>query len=122
MRYELKRIEIWSVVKIVFVISLFIGFLISLLYAGLFLLMGTLGTALGGQDFASLLPVGGIALVFIIFFVTIVISVVYTLAAIIFIGLYNLIAGWAGGFVVQFESIPEPRQISSMPKTEEPAS
>ncbi len=122
MRYELKRIEIWSVVKIIFVISLFIGFLISLLYAGLFLLMGTLGSALGGQDIANILPVGGVALVFIIVFVTIVISVVYTLAAIIFIGLYNLIAGWAGGFIVHFESIPEHQQTISTPKTEEPTS
>lgn len=108
MRYELKRIEIWSVIKIIFIVSLFIGFLISVFYAGLFFVMSALGEALAPSDLSNVLPVSGAVAIGIVVFGTIGLAILYTLMAIIFVGLYNLIARLAGGITVHFESLDKP--------------
>ena len=106
MRYELKRIEIWPVAKIVFILSLLFGFFIGVIYGGVFMLI----TAVSPSD--DMLPsgfdmsLGGLTIIFILFF-SIFIPIFYTLFSVIFIALYNLIAAWLGGFRVEFERINE---------------
>jgi zona occludens toxin (predicted ATPase) len=107
MRYELKRIEIWSAVKIIFIISLFLGFFISLFYAGLFSIMSAFGSALAPAEFSQIFPVGGAFVIAIFVFGTMGFAVMSTIAATIFIGLYNIIARWAGGFRVRFDAVEE---------------
>ena len=107
MKYELKRIEVWPVVKIIFVISLFLGFFISLLYAGLFFIAGVISSSLGVDELAPAISISGVVALFIVLFGTITVAVVYSLVALIFTALYNLVARWAGGFVVHFETSQE---------------
>jgi len=119
MRYELQRIEIWSVIKIIFIISLFLGFLISIFYAGLFFIMSAFGNALAPAEFASLVPMGGAMAIGIIVFGTATIAVTYTIVAAIFIGIYNLLARWVGGFKVHFKTLDgEQPIIKELPKEE----
>ncbi len=105
MRLELKRIEIWPVVKIVFLISLIIGFIISLLYAGFFMVMGSLMGAIGGEDITPMLPASGAMALMIIIFGTFGIALAYTIGAVIFVAIYNIFSKITGGFVVNFENL-----------------
>ena len=107
MRYELKRIAIWSVIKIIFIISLFLGFVISAFYAGLFFILTAFGNALAPAEFVQFFPVGGAFTIGIIVIGTIGVAVIYTIGATIFVGLYNIIARWAGGFRVRFDVVED---------------
>jgi len=111
MRLELKRIEIWAVVKIVFLISLLIGFIISLLYAGFFMVMGSFMGAIGGEDITPMLPASGVVALVIIIFGTIGIAVVYTIAAAIFVAIYNIFSRFTGGFIVNFENLDQSNKL-----------
>ncbi len=90
MRYELRRIEIWPVVKIVFILSLFLGF--SLSEEALY----------GGRQYSGAV----VAVVFVVM-CTILIPIIYTVFSVIFVALYNLVASWFGGFRVEFQSIDD---------------
>jgi len=105
MRLELKRIEIWAVVKIVFLISLIIGFIFSLLYAGFFMVMGSFIGAIGGEDITPMLPTSGVMALMIIIFGTFGVAVAYTVGAVIFVTIYNIFSKVTGGFVVNFENL-----------------
>lgn len=105
MRLELKRFEIWSVVKIVFLISLLIGFIFSLLYAGFFMVMGSFISAIGGEDLTPMMPASGLVFVLILVFGTVAIAVIYTIGAVVFTSIYNLFSRFTGGFVVDVEKI-----------------
>ena len=105
MRLELKRIEIWPVVKIVFLISLIIGFFISLLYAGFFMVMGSFMGAIGGEDITPMLPASGVMALLIIIFGTFGVATAYTIGAVIFVAIYNIFSKVTGGFIVNFEDI-----------------
>jgi hypothetical protein len=119
MRYELQRIEIWSVIKIIFIISLFLGSLISIFYAGLFFIMSAFGNALAPAEFASFVPMGGAMAIGIIVFGTITIAITYTIAAVVFIGIYNLLARWVGGFKVHFKLVEkEQPALKELPEEE----
>ena len=105
MRLLIKRFEIWSVVKIVFVLSLIIGFTISLLYAGFFTLMSSFMGAIGGEDLTPMMPASGLLSVFIIIGGTISISFFYTLGAVLFTVIYNLLSRVVGGFIIETEHL-----------------
>ncbi|HPG39145.1 MAG TPA: hypothetical protein PLP19_03570 [bacterium] len=105
MRLELKRFEIWSVVKIVFLISLIIGFIISLLYAGFFVVMGTFIGAIGGEDLTPMMPSSGLVYIMILVFGTMGIAVAYTIGAVVFISIYNLFSRFTGGIVVNADKL-----------------
>ena len=69
--------------------------------------MSAFGNALAPAEFAQILPVGSVFGIGIIVFGTMSIAVLNTITAIIFIGLYNIIARWAGGFRVRFDVVEE---------------
>ncbi len=105
MKYELKRIEIWPVFKIVFVLSLLLGFFIGLIYAGLFLIIDAFANVAAESGFEEFNTFGpGLAILMIIA-CTFGISFLYTTGALVFTVLYNLIAGSIGGFRVELKSI-----------------
>lgn len=120
MRYELQRIEIWSVIKIIFIVSLFLGFMISIFYAGLFFILSAFGNALAPAEFGSFVPVtGGVMAIGIIVFGTITIAITYTIAATVFVGIYNLLARLVGGFKVHFKVVEtEPIITEKLPDEE----
>jgi hypothetical protein len=105
MKYELKRIDLWSVIKIVFMISLVLGFVLTLFYASLLRFVSTFMGTFGGNDFNQIMPSNGIMTGFLILFGTFGIAVIYTFIAAIAIILYNLMAGWGGGVVLFFASL-----------------
>ena len=105
MRYEIKRIEVWSVVKIVFLLSLIAGFVIGLLYALMIgFLTGVMGTIAGGEFSDTLGMFGGVALIFVVIFFTIFFAAIYTIVAAIGTALYNLLAKFSGGFTLELKS------------------
>ena len=105
MKYELKRIDIWPVVKVVFILSLLLGFFIGILYAGLFLLMDAFTQLAAETGFADINSFGGGFALFALFGCTFGISFFYTVGAVIFIVLYNLLAGSIGGIRFELESL-----------------
>ncbi len=104
MRYELRRIELWPVAKIVFILSLPLGFFIGVLYAGLFALISVFSQS---EDIVFNEPdiSTGALSVFIVLIFTFLIPVIYTVFSVVFVALYNLIASWSGGFRVEFEDV-----------------
>ena len=122
MRYEVEKIEIWSVIKIVFILSLFLGFMISLLYAGLIFVITLVGSTLAPPEFDSFFPLGGTIAVVLIIFGTLTIAMTNTIAVTILIGLYNLFACWIGGIKVRLKPIDTtPTDVRDSSKEETPS-
>ncbi|MBN1479818.1 DUF3566 domain-containing protein [candidate division KSB1 bacterium] len=107
MKYEIRRIEIWPVIKIVFILSLFLGFLIGLLYGGLFLMIDAFSQVAAESGFDELNTFGGGFVIFIIIAFTFGLSFIYTLGAVIFVVLYNLLAGSIGGLRFEIATIDD---------------
>ncbi len=118
MKYEIKRLNLWSVVKIVFVISLLIGFVFSLIYAGFLQVMTLLTSNFGGEDFVQMIPSGGSMFIIVVVFFTIIFAVFYTTSALFAVVLYNAIAGWAGGVVVEMAAREISPQNEAAPQDE----
>ena len=105
MKYELKRIDIWPVVKIVFILSLLLGFFIGILYAGLFFLMDAFTQLAAETGFGEMSSLGGGFALIALFGCTFGISFFYTVGAVIFVVLYNLLAGSVGGIHFEIEAL-----------------
>lgn len=105
MEYELKRINVWPVIKIVFLISFFLGAIIGIFYTLIIAIVGNLIQQLTGEglDFFFEMP-GGITLFFIILFFATFTSLINSILSSIFIGIYNLMAHWIGGFRVDLDT------------------
>ncbi|MBN1997806.1 DUF3566 domain-containing protein [candidate division KSB1 bacterium] len=118
MQHEIKRFNLWSVVKIVFIISLLVGFVFSLIYAGLLQMMTLLTSNFGGEDFVHMMPTGASMFFIVVVFFTIAFAVFYTIFAAFAVVLYNIIAGWAGGIVVELDQKNMSPQIETAPQDE----
>jgi hypothetical protein len=103
MRYELKKIEIWSVIKIVFILSLILGFFVSLFSSSLIALMRTLVEASGGEELIDVIPFAGLGWFFLVIFGTLGFAFLFTLETVFAILLYNIVAGITGGFVFHLD-------------------
>jgi outer membrane biosynthesis protein TonB len=112
MKYELRTIAIWPLIKVTFFLNLVVGFIVGLLYA---LLMGFILSiassfpmpqgeygALEGMSFGWLIvimPIMG----------AIGMAIFYTLFVVIGAAIYNLIARAVGGMEFEFNPVePEP--------------
>ena len=98
MEYEIKRFNIWSAAKIVFIIFIIIGILLSLFYLVAIGLLQNFIQSFGMGEFEDNIPVitgftGIIIMVFLSFFY----AIFATILTIFILGLYNIIAGFAGG-------------------------
>lgn len=119
MQYEIKRIDTWSAIRIVFIISLIIGLITSIFYSLFITTIGTFLSNFGSSEFGGELPsMGGIGFIFLVFFLTIFFAVIYTLLSAVVIALYNVIAGWAGGVLIHLEK-EEPKPPYFHTETEE---
>jgi hypothetical protein len=97
--YELKNVDVWSVVKITFILSFVIGLIFGVFYFFIMLFVTQFAATIGGSGVESeFFRFGGIIGFFMIFFIAIFTAVFYTIISAIFAALYNLIAGWTGGF------------------------
>jgi hypothetical protein len=109
MMYEIKRIDVWSCVKIAFILFGILGLLFGIAYAmllsallGFFSQMGGEFQSLGGTFTGAL----GI---FMIFFLAIFYAVIGALVTAILSWLYNLLARGLGG--VRFHLEPEKSNV-----------
>ena len=102
--HEIRRVDVWSVVKISFVLSLVAGLLMGFFYWFFMMAFMQVIGSLGGASELVDLPVnpaavGGVGF-FMVFFIAILTAVFYSLISAIVAVLYNLVAGWAGGIRV----------------------
>ncbi len=105
MKYELRRIDIWPIVKIVFILSLLLGFFIGLLYAGMFLLLDLFADLAADSGLEEIGSLGGGFAIIVLLACTVGISFIYTVGAIIITVLYNLLAGSIGGFRFDLQQV-----------------
>jgi hypothetical protein len=103
MKYELKRIRIWSAIKIGFFVWGLIGFLGGLYMAMMMPLLMKFMETLGpmSEDFGA---VGPFALIFLPILYSIMAAVAGTILTAIVAGFYNLISSLMGGLEVTLES------------------
>lgn len=111
MRYQLKRIDTWSAVKITFLIAGVLGFVVGALYAVLITLMasfvGMVGMSEGMPDEMGYF-VGATGFIAVVAWI--VLTVLYAVlgALVVALGtwLYNLLAGAMGGVTMTLETEP----------------
>ena len=117
MNFELKRVDVWSLVKIVFFLYAIIGLLVGLFYTLIFTLVGGMAGFIGGENTFPMIGLfSGIAGFFMSFVFAIFYAVFGSIVTAISAGLYNLLAKWIGGVKL---SLAE--EVSSMesPRREE---
>ncbi len=106
MKYELKRIDLWSAIKISFVVHAIVGLLVGILIGLAFsLFFAFVGQFAPADDIEASLsefgPLGGFLIgMFYAVFIAVVNGVIMTGMAVI---LYNLVAGWVGGLTFEAE-------------------
>lgn len=124
MNFELKRVDVWSVVKIVFFLDAVIGLLVGFFYTLVFSLVGGMAGFLNGE---RALPMVGLFSGLVGFFMSFVLAIFYAVfgavLTAILVGLYNLLARWLGGFRLSLaeEIYPEEAHPIEPPSREEPA-
>jgi len=108
MKYEIKKIDLWSAIKISFIahacIGLVIGVLIGLFIALISGFIGSMMPAEAEMDFPAmaLSPVAGFAIgIIYAVFLSVFNGIIITGIAVL---LYNLLAGWLGGIKLEIES------------------
>jgi NhaP-type Na+/H+ or K+/H+ antiporter len=111
MNFELKKIDVFSAIKISFFINLILGLLIGLFigffmafFISMFNQFNEVNQFGGGFNPAAFGIFGGFFLGFVYaIFIAVINGVVLTG---LFVLLYNLFAGWLGGIKVHFAEIP----------------
>jgi len=97
---EIKKVEIWSVIKITFLLSLIVGLVLGFFYFSLISVVGQIAGSFGAPESELGNITGGIGF-FLAFFIAIFTAVFYTLVSAVIAVLYNVFAGWAGGIRVE---------------------
>ena len=104
MTYEWKRCEVWSVVKIAFLICGITGFILGLFYAILLTLIGGILGMAGGGEFEQISGLfSGAFGFFMAFVLSFTYAVVGSIMAAILAWLYNFFARFVGGIRIQLE-------------------
>ncbi len=105
---ELRRVGVLSVGKIFGILGAIVGFIVGVIYAFAFVVVG----AISGE-----LPFGGIFGVFAVIIFPIMYGVIGFVGGIIEAFLYNLVAGWIGGIELYFEEQTQAGTITTSPQT-----
>lgn len=117
MKYELKRVDVWSVTKISFFLNGVFGLLFGLFYALVFAMVGSMIGPLSGGEFDSFGALTGAFGIFFAIILAIFSAVTGGVTAAIFAWLYNLFARWIGGIEInlageKIESVSSPSEKS----------
>jgi hypothetical protein len=106
MKLELKRIGVWSVIKISFILNLMLGFVIGIFYAFLFIFMASLPMTLSNEESAGVFSAfAGVAAILLPFICAIGCAVFNTLFAAICGLVYNLLVRATGGIELEFSQV-----------------
>lgn len=128
MKYEWKRCNVWSVVKIAFLTCGVMGFLFGIFYAILLTVIGGILGMVGGGEFEEISGFfSGTFGFFMAFVIAFTYAVVGSIMAAILAWLYNFFARLVGGISITLEpetpgadrgvreQSPQPLQPSSQP-------
>ena len=112
MEYTVRRIAAGSVFKVTFVLYGILGLIMAFLYGLLIVFFSALSAGLLGGEMGGLAHLGAGLGVLVVFFGGIIFAIFYAAfcAALTAIGalLYNLLAGWIGGFRLSLEAEVRP--------------
>jgi Na+/melibiose symporter-like transporter len=104
MIYQIRRVNVWSLMKVAFVIFGILGVIVGIFYAIFFALMGQMLELGGPSEFSRMTGLfGGIMGVFAGLFLAIFYAVIGSLMTAFFAGLYNLLARGFGGIELHLE-------------------
>jgi len=117
MTYEVKRIDVWSVVKIAFILGGIFGLLAGILYAMMLAMIGGFLSQLGGE-FGAMPGLTGAVGIVTIFFMVLFYAVVGAVITAIFTWIYNLLAKGMGGIRFNLEQEKTKVVIQPLQKTE----
>lgn len=109
MKYELKRISVWSVIKISFLINLVLGFLVGIFYAFMLMLITMMPMYYMSDELGSGFPaaLSGIMLIILPILMAGIMSVMNTILAAIATLVYNLSAKLVGGLEWELAQVTE---------------
>ena len=121
MRYEVKSIGLWALIKVSFFLNLAVGFIVGI-FAALYMVfifsvmsqMSGIGAEFGFPDTG---PPLGFSLVAIPILFAIMGAIFHTMFAAVIAGIYNLIARLFGGFELNLRRVeqPQPSPPPAMP-------
>jgi uncharacterized protein YacL len=118
MNLELKKIDIWSCVKITFILYGIFGLIIGIFYAILLTFVGGILSSFGGKEFGSFSGLfSGFVGVFTAFFLALFYAVVGSIFTAFFVWLYNIFAKAVGGIRFNFEGEKLELKEESSPKS-----
>jgi uncharacterized BrkB/YihY/UPF0761 family membrane protein len=118
MTYEIKKIDVWSVVKIAFILYGIFGLIFGLFYALLLTFLGGILSQFGG-DFGQISGFfTGAVGILMAFFIALFYAVIGAIFTAIFVWLYNVLAKLAGGIRFNLEG----EKIATPPPAEKPES
>ncbi len=101
---ELKKIDVWSCVKISFILYGIFGLIVGIFYAILLTFLGGVFNTFGGREFGTFGGLfTGVVGIFMAFFLALFYAVIGAIFTAIFVWLYNVIAKAAGGIKVDLE-------------------
>jgi hypothetical protein len=113
MTYEIRKIEVWSCVKIAFVLFGILGLIFGFLYALVFTFVGGILSQFGGEfEQLSGLLTGAMG-IFMAFFLALFYAVVGAIVTAIMVWIYNALAKLTGGirFNLEGEKIATPSPL-----------
>ena len=116
MKYEMKHIDVWSVMKVAFLLCGVTGFIFGLFYAVFLSMVGGILDMIGGGGFEEISGLfSGVFGFFMAFFLAFTYAVVGAIMAAIIAWLYNLFVRIAGGvkFTLEPESAPPKRYLNT---------
>jgi hypothetical protein len=102
MTYEIKKIDIWSMVKIAFVLGGIFGLFAGILYAMMLTMIGGLLSQMSGE-FGGMPGLTGAVGIIAIFFMVLFYAVLGAVGTAIFTWIYNLLAKGMGGIRFHLE-------------------
>ena len=98
--YEIRKLPVWPVAKVAFVVLLVVGIIVAVIYSlilsGLSFLAGVFGDSPIGEEFSAVRNLGFV----IIPVIALTYAVFGTIAAVIWALIYNIVASIVGGFEV----------------------
>ena len=117
MRYEVKSIAIWPLIRVSFFFSIIVGFLFGLLYAIFLGFIMTLATSVPMLDTGELALEElswGLLLIVMPIMGAIGGAVFHTLLMVVFAIVYNLVARVVGGYEIRLEKVEDEAKAPPM--------
>jgi hypothetical protein len=122
MKYEVRHIDYWPVVRIAFLLCGVMGFIFGLFYAILLSIIGGILDMVGGGQFGEISALfSGTFGFFMAFFLAFTYAVLGSIMSAVVVWLYNLFVRIVGGITVTLEPKPNHPRKPARPAATPPA-